>query len=419
MILKYIQIIRYRKREIFITALIAILVAVMGRALVPVQYKSSALLRVIPYSTENPSYTQLAYATRIMKTYVEIGSSSVIMSNLREELGLTPDQPASVEIEIIPDTELLRINIADYDPVLASDIANALAVQLINDNAIRDVRVTLIEPASVPEPPSVLSVVSFYALMILVGLLGGFGLAFFLENITPRCYDERDVENASGLQILGYIPSFPIWKKQKLVAKSFPFNHAFQRLTANLAGMEREKTPCIVMVTSPELHEGKSLVAANLAYSLARSDSKTLLVDMDLRRPALHRYFNLSNEIGLSNILYADSALKKDVIQKTDLPKLSVISSGIIPKHFEEMLLDEEKTKKFLAQFNGKYDYVILDTPAFLGLADGTMLLPVVDWILPVVRLGITSLDSLKTMIQQLKTTQAKVPGLVVNQTSK
>lgn len=412
--LKYIRIIQYRKQEILVTALVTILVTLVGRALIPIQYKASAILRVVPYSTENPSYTQLTYATRIMKTYAEIGSSSAIMSNLREELGLMPTQPASVEIEIIPDTELLRIVVTDYDPVLTSDIANALAAQLINENSIRDIRITLIEPASIPKPPSMLRVVSFYVLIIMVGFLGGFGLAFFLENISPRCYDENDVESASGLQVLGHIPSLPVWRRQKLVATSFPLNHAFQRLAIILTAQKQGKKPCIIMVTSPNQREGKSLVASNLAYSLAKFDYKTLLVDMDVRRPALHRYFRLSNEIGSSDILYSDSALK-EVIQQTDLPNLSVIVSGSISVPFKGMLLPEEKTKKILAQFKGEYDYVILDTPAFLGPADGIMLLPIVDWILPVVRLGTTSLDSLEAMIQQLKKMQANIPGLIVN----
>jgi capsular polysaccharide biosynthesis protein len=84
--IEYLRILNRRKWVILATALTTFIVALVGHELIPVKYESSAIIRVIPYSNSNPSYTQLAYADRIMKTYVEIGASSVVMANLRAEM---------------------------------------------------------------------------------------------------------------------------------------------------------------------------------------------------------------------------------------------------------------------------------------------------------------------------------------------
>lgn len=416
-LLTYLHVLQHRKRVILIVALVTVVVAVIGRLQMPVKYESTAILRVVPYSTNNPSSTQLAYADRIMKTYVEIGSGSVVMSNLREELGLTPDQPASVNIEIISGTELLRISVADNDPVLATDVANTLVSYLINDNAIRDVRITLMEPANIPEPPSILSIILFYALAVLVGLLGGIGMAFLLENIDPRLYDEKQVENISGLPILGYIPSISGWRVEKLIARHFPYNHAFQRLGINLQASAQEKNLHTIMVTSPEPSEGKSSVAANLAYSLAKSGCKALLIDVNLHQPTTHRYFGLTNEQGLSNTLFSNVPLE-NIIRETNLSGLSIITNGTMPDHLEELLLDGRQMKKVLGQLTRQYDYVILDTSAFLGLVDSMILSSLVDGVLLVTRLGMTRQVSLTTTCQQLEKMHAAILGLVINQTT-
>lgn len=412
-LLRFIQILWYRRREILLTALITVVVAVIGRALVPVQYTSSAILRVIPYSSDNPSYTQLAYATRIMKTYVEIGSSSVIMSNLRKDLGLTPDQPASIEIEIIPDTELLQIKVSDYDPVLTSDVANALAAELISDNSIRDVRVSLIEPASVPKPPSTFSVIVFYVLALFVGLLGGIGLVFVLENIDPRLYNGKQAQTMTGLPVLGHIPAIPRSHLGKVVAGYFPYNHAFQRLGINLQAVSREKKLRFIMVTSAETGEGKSLIAANLAYSLARSGHKTLLVDADMRRPVQHTYFALTNELGFGDVLFSNASL--DAVIREGGLGLTVMTGGSVVDDYDMSLLEGERAKKIFGQVANQWDYVILDTPAFLGLADSMILSRLVDGILLVIRLGETSQDLLEVTIQQLEKLQVNILGLVIN----
>ena len=116
---EYLTILRRRKWVIILTTLATIGTAILGYWLIPMEYTAEAVVRIIPYPSGEPSYTQLIYADRVMRTYVEIGSSNLVENEIRHALGLQEDQPADMRVEIIPDTELLRITVKDPDPMLA------------------------------------------------------------------------------------------------------------------------------------------------------------------------------------------------------------------------------------------------------------------------------------------------------------
>jgi capsular exopolysaccharide synthesis family protein len=394
--------------------LLTVGVAAFGRTQVPVEYKASSVVRVIPYSNANPSYTQLAYADRIMKTYVQIGSGSVVMSTLREEMNLQSDQPHSVEITNIPDTELLKITITDSDPILASNVANALASYLANDKSIRDVRVTLLEPAAVPEPPSRLFAILFYGLAGLAGAVGGIGLAFLMEGIDPGLYEEKQVTSVFPLPIVGYIPRVSARDSRDVIATKYPQNHAFRRLAANLLIPIKNQNMRTIMVTSAEPRDGKSTIAVNLAHTLAQTGLKTLLIDGDLYRPTIHKFFEISNDIGLRNLLLTIDD-PGSAIFPTTLSSLWVMPSGTLPDEHEEFGVDTQRVAEIFAQVAEEYDFIVLDSPAFLGVADSLMLSSLVDGVLMVVRLGKTGQAMLRDANQQLESVQAKIIGVVLN----
>ncbi len=415
-ITSYLRILYRRKWIIVFVTLVTFVVAAIGRSQLPDKYDASAVVRVIPYSNANPSFTQLAYADRIMKTYVEIGSSSLVMDSLRSELDLADNQPLSVEIKIINDTELLRITVTDYDPELATTVANALAALLINDNSIRDVRLSLMEPAETPAPPSTFSILLVYIVGAMGGLVGGVGLAFLLENIDTRFHEEKQVEAVSSLPVLGRIPPVPFWqpRRKKLIAAEYPYNHAFQRLTANLLTQARDNPFRILMITSPEPREGKSTLAANLAYNLAQSGKRVLLVDADLRRPTLHEYFGVPNAAGLGEVLLGAKTLD-EVAHSVYFPTLSLVTGGELPDQLEELLLNDELMSALREQMVRRYDFVIADSPAFLGVADSLVLSAWADALLMVVRLGRTRSAPLKATFEQLDYVRAKTIGLLIN----
>jgi capsular exopolysaccharide synthesis family protein len=245
-------------------------------------------------------------------------------------------------------------------------------------------------------------------------VLGGFGLAFVLENVDTRLYDVEQVKNITKLPILCWLPSVSGLHSPKILADQFPYNHAFQRLSIILQNKVQERHLRTILITSPESNVGRSTVAVNLAVSLAQSGCKTLLVDADNYKPTIHQYFGLANRTGVCNFLYS-GVVPKDIIQTTDIENLSVMTSGPRMEDRAYLIQGGKQIKKLLENLSKQYDFVILDTPASLELANSMLLAPLVDGVLVVIRLGITRPSCIKITCQQLGYVSANMIGIVVN----
>ncbi|GAG80497.1 unnamed protein product, partial [marine sediment metagenome] len=178
----YLQILARRKWIIIITVLATLVGFFIAQSFIPPSYEAETVLRVIPYSAGDPQYTQLVYANRIMNTYIEIATSGPFLDALNQELGLEEGHLLEVTADIIPDTELIRITVEDSDPYLARDAANTLAAMVISENPIRDLNITVVDPAVTPKPSSILQSLVTIILALIVGLVAGTGLAFLAEN---------------------------------------------------------------------------------------------------------------------------------------------------------------------------------------------------------------------------------------------
>jgi capsular exopolysaccharide synthesis family protein len=156
------------------------------------------------------------------------------------------------------------------------------------------------------------------------------------------------------------------------------------------------------------------MLAANLAGCLARAECKTLLVDTNIYKPTLHKYFGLDNEKGIFNLLDSE-VTAKEIIHKTRFERLSVVTSGSWMKQNNGLIYGGKQIKKFLDELSEQYDFLILDSPACLELVDCMMLATLVDCVLVVVRLGMTHSSSVEAIIQQFEHVHANVSGIVVN----
>lgn len=410
----YLQIFSRRKWIILIVGLAAVATAILGRSLIPVQYTAQAVIRIVPYTSSEPSYTQLMYADRIMKTYVQIGNSGLVQNLLRRNLGLSDNQPAKLDVEIIPDTELLRITARDIDPILASDVANALAEYLVNDKTIREVRVLVVEPASLPEGPTLLSTLSLYVFAGVVGVVGGIGLALLFENLDTRVYSEEQVKRVTGLPVLERIP---LYKGRHRQWRDKPYSqqdNAFRRLATRLQIMALEAPLRTVMLTSAEPKEGKSTLAVNLACFLAQNGQKVLLIDADLYRPTVHKIMGLPNQSGLSD--YLQGALEiSETVQATSIDNLDAITSGSIPVSTDQMIIHASRFQTLNEALQERYEFIVIDTPAFLAVADSLAIARLVDGILLVARCGSVNENALQFTVQQISDIKAKLLGVVLN----
>ncbi len=167
--------------------------------------------------------------------------------------------------------------------------------------------------------------------------------------------------------------------------------------------------PKTVLITSSEPGEGKSTITTNLAIAIAQAGKNVIVVDCDLHVPMQHKIIGLSNEVGLSTVLTQQTKLEK-AIQATTYPGFSVLTSGPLPVN-PTKLLSSSHMKSLVQWLSQQYDIVLLDTPAFLAVADTSTLITLADGVLFVARRNYIRADVIREACQQLADLNARYPG--------
>ncbi|HEU4963698.1 MAG TPA: CpsD/CapB family tyrosine-protein kinase [Bacilli bacterium] len=192
-----------------------------------------------------------------------------------------------------------------------------------------------------------------------------------------------------------------------------PIAEAFRTLRTNIQFAGVSKDLRTMMVTSSGPGEGKSTTIANLAIVSAQAGKKVLLIDADLRKPTVHRTFNVSNRTGLTNMLIGQAEYG-DCIRETGQIRLDVISSGPIPPNPAE-LLGSQRMKDLLEQLKEHYDMIYIDTPPILAVTDAQLLASHVDGVVLVLSAGKVLRDHAKKAKALLNNVGANVVGAVLN----
>ena len=172
---------------------------------------------------------------------------------------------------------------------------------------------------------------------------------------------------------------------------------AMRIIRTNLQFSSADKKVQTILITSSVPGEGKSFVSANLATAFAQNGNTVLLIDCDLRKGRLHRVFNISNDIGLSNLLLDTEIEKnyKNYIQKTFINHLFLLPGGVVPPNPSE-LLDSNKNKRLLDLLSKDYDYIICDGTPIGGLTDSVVMSKYVDKVAIVCSVNYTKLEQLE-----------------------
>jgi capsular exopolysaccharide synthesis family protein len=279
--------------------------------------------------------------------------------------------------------------------------------------------VSILEPATsgVLAPPQT-------ARNALMAAMAGLGFAVALLLCLDR-FDDRpnsysDLQDLFDETILGQIPRVRV--KDKKVGAPFlaegDERHALVEAYRNLRSAivflagpnERPRT---ILVTSAIPGDGKSMTAANLAITLARSGSRVLLVDADLRRGQLHKRFEVEATPGLTEVL-SDQCTWDKTITQNSVPNLDIIPRGTIPTHPGELFMKSVR-EIFLNEASGKYDFIVIDTPPVMAADDVSNLAPYVDAVLMVIRANWTPGRVARAALDLLYMRKAKVLGIVFN----
>ncbi len=252
-----------------------------------------------------------------------------------------------------------------------------------------------------------------------LGLILGIGAIFLLYYADHRFRRNEEVERMLGLPVLATVPliadkSIQARGMVSHLKQTGEVAETFRTLRASLLLKEESRHAAVLMVTSAGPGEGKSLVATNLAISLAQDGRRVLLVGADLRRPMLSKIFGTDpGKAGLAEVLKGEIRWT-DALFAQDVPNLDVMLSGRVPSHPSE-LLGRKSLAGFLQEARGIYQHIILDAPPMLGVSDSLVLLPNADGALFVIRYGVT--HSMGAGHAVLKLRESRIPclGCIMN----
>lgn len=200
-----------------------------------------------------------------------------------------------------------------------------------------------------------------------------------------------------------------------LIVQNKPKSHiseAYKTLRTNIQFSSCDKELKTVLVTSASSSEGKTTIAANLAFTMAQSDKKVILIDCDLRKPAVHKKFEISNQVGLTNLIIEDLKVEDVMVEYKE--NLYIIPSGTIPPNPSEML-DSQKMRNFLRILKECVDCIIIDTPPVMAVTDAQVLSTMVDGVLLVVVPKKTSKEVLVKTKESLLNVKANIVGVILN----
>ena len=197
------------------------------------------------------------------------------------------------------------------------------------------------------------------------------------------------------------------WNPKSSIAESY------RSLRTNIQFASIGKEVKSILITSTVPGEGKTTTAANLAVVMGQAGKKTVYVDGDLRRPTGYETLHVNNRLGITSYLVGNASLN-DIIQESDIPNVSVITSGPIPPNPAE-LLGSEEMGQLIEELKTSFDMVIVDSAPALAVADPIVLSTYVDGCLVVIHSGKTNEDLVEKVIEQLKMVDARILGVVLN----
>lgn len=212
-----------------------------------------------------------------------------------------------------------------------------------------------------------------YLLALALGFLLPAGILIMVDYFDNRIKDRFDIENNTTIPILGVISHFNITDEIPVTIKpGSAFTESFRHVRTNLQYILRDPNQKVIMISSTISGEGKTFIALNIAAIIAMSNKKVLLCDLDLRRPTLHKTFQVDNSEGVSTFLAGKTKLP-NIINQTSIEGLYLLNSGPIPPNPAE-LLDTPQLDELFEDVKSKYDYVVIDTPPIALVTDANLI---------------------------------------------
>lgn len=355
-------------------------------------------------------------------TYEELLTKRPVIEAAAAPLGLDPRAVArQIQVERISGTSIIELTVEYHDPQLAMEIANGMVAAFMEvsrvSSGVRVRDLVVVEPAVIPADSAGAPIAIYVFLGGFIGFVFSLGLVFVLEYVDDSFKTGAEIKQALDLPTLGTIPR--LGRRQRrgnpvpLTHPHSPASEAFRTLRTNLRFASVGQPLSTLLITSAEAGEGKTTVAASLGVVLAQSRHQVVLIDADLRNPALHKQFDVPNQTGLTNLLVGDIQDIEECIVETGVDNLRLITSGPAPPD-PSQLLGSERMEAILDQLKKSAEWIVLDAPPTLMVTDAAVIASMSDGVALVVEAKRTTRDQAHRARDILQGVGARLLGAIL-----
>lgn len=426
---EFLRIVRRNVALIIIATLLGGAAGLAYALLRPTTYTSQTEMFASVSTSGDPYQMQMAsnFILERIQTYVDMAGSRPVLEPVidRLDLDVTPEELGSqVTAFSDPRTVLITVEATAATPQDAAELSDAVAESLVTviddvenqgEDGTGQIQLRVSNPAVPAAQPDGLPLWMCIGLGLPVGLALGLGIALLRTSLDGRLRAKEDLETITSAPVLAAIPADARIAEEPLISDMGLDNargEAFRRLRTNLGFAQVDDTNPAVLVTSAKAQEGKSSTSINLAISLAQAGSRVALVDVDLRQPTVADKLGLENSAGLTTALLG-SADVSELLQPWGQDELYVLTAGMMPPNPAE-LLDSRAMGTLITRLSGEFDFVILDGPPLLPVADSLTLSKYVGRVLLVASVGEVRLSELQEALRSLEVLDVPV-NLVLN----
>ena len=428
---EYLGVLRKYWVSITLLAVLGVVAAIGYVYVTPRVYTSqSTLFLTVNGGSTMADYAQGAnLASTQARGFAQLVTTPRVLDDVVKKLSLETTSmalAAHVSASIPTNTPMITVSARDGDAVTSARIAQQVAYSLITvigelsplgADGKPVVVANMVTPASVPTSPTSPRPVQSVALGLIAGLVIGVGLAVLRKALDVRLHQPKDVTDAVEYPVIASIPRDLGLVKDPVVMLSAPSSatgERYRQLRTNLRFFNLDTdSSWTFAVTSSIEGEGKTVTSINIAFALAESGDKVLLIDADLRRPKIAQYLQLEGSAGLTTVLL-NRATFADVVQPLGMGCPDVLTSGDVPPNPAE-LIGARRMKQFLEMVSQEYQCVIIDAAPVLPVADTLGLLPHVRGTVVVAAAEKVTIPQLRTGLASIERAGAQVMGIVLN----
>jgi non-specific protein-tyrosine kinase len=370
-------------------------------------------------------------ANAYAQAYIDVTTSQYLTSQLVAQTALQK-QLTTIQGRITTLSGQLNSTVSGSpaSASLTSQLSNLYAQQALIEQQIGALQVAtsqnsaggqIVQPATVSSSPSSPKRLRDALIGGAAGLILGIGFALTSDFLDDRIRDKTQLEELiPGIPVLGLIPVIDGWRDRKkpyLVAQTHPKSpptEAYRGLRTSVQFMALENPTKVLQITSPSAGDGKTTTSANLAWIMAEAGQRVVLVGCDLRRPRIHEFFGLPNDIGFTSVLLGEAELEDAVLRVPNQPRLQLLPTGPVPPNPSE-LLSSAKTREIFNTLGAYADIVVVDSAPILPVTDAAVLSTNADAVLLVVSSGMDRRRDTIRSIELLKQINAPLVGTVLN----